>query len=147
MQKYSEVYVLKISKEQKETLTKIKERGFVVSKFVRQAIKEKIQRDHADLKPKPKKEYCPFWKTMTKQERNTTILKFTIHASALLNELDNANVDTDKGIELKKLLEWVIEETYKADLIRSTNFLQTLENRFDTVIRKTSKEFNLKLWK
>lgn len=60
MQKYSEVYVLKISKEQKQTLDKIKERGFVVSKFVREAIKEKINRDHKDLKPKPKKQYCPF---------------------------------------------------------------------------------------
>lgn len=58
--KYSEVFVLKISKTQKQTLQKIKERGFVVSKFVRDAIKEKINREHADLKPKPKKEYCPF---------------------------------------------------------------------------------------
>lgn len=60
MQKYSEVYVLKISKEQKQTLNKIKERGFIVSKFVREAIKEKIQREHSELKSKPKKEYCPF---------------------------------------------------------------------------------------
>lgn len=58
--KYSEVFVLKISKTQKQTLQKIKQRGFVVSKFVREAIKEKINREHADLKPKPKKEYCPF---------------------------------------------------------------------------------------
>lgn len=57
---YTEVYVLKISKEQKQTLEKIKERGFVVSKFVRQAIKEKINREHKDLKPKPKKEILPF---------------------------------------------------------------------------------------
>ena len=58
--KYSEVYVLKISKTQKQTLQKIKERGFVVQKFVREAIKEKIKREHADLQPKHKKEYCPF---------------------------------------------------------------------------------------
>ncbi len=58
--KYSEVFVLKISKTQKQTLQKIKQRGFVVTKFVRYAIKEKINREHADLKPKPKKEYCPF---------------------------------------------------------------------------------------
>lgn len=57
---YTEVFVLKISKEQKQTLNKIKERGFVVSKFVREAIKEKINREHQDLKPKTKKEYCPF---------------------------------------------------------------------------------------
>lgn len=57
---YTEVYVLKITKEQKQTLDKIKERGFVVSRFVREAIKEKIDREYQDLKPKPKKEYCPF---------------------------------------------------------------------------------------
>lgn len=57
---YTEVFVLKITKEQKQTLDKIKQRGFVVSKFVREAIKEKINREHQDLKPKPKKEFCPF---------------------------------------------------------------------------------------
>ncbi len=57
---YTEVFVLKISSEQKKTLLKIKERGFVVSKFVREAISEKIKREHKDLKPKQKKEYCPF---------------------------------------------------------------------------------------
>lgn len=58
--KYSEVFVLKISKTQKQTLQKIKQRGFVVQKFVREAIKEKIKREHAELQPKPKKEYCHF---------------------------------------------------------------------------------------
>lgn len=57
---YTEVFVLKITKEQKHTLDKIRERGFVVQKFIREAIKEKINREHQDLKPKPKKEYCPF---------------------------------------------------------------------------------------
>jgi hypothetical protein len=33
--KYSEVYVVKISKEQKQTLNKIKNKGFSVSQFVR----------------------------------------------------------------------------------------------------------------
>ena len=58
--KYSEVYVLKISKTQKQTLQKIKQRGFVVAKFVREAIQEKIQREHAQLQPKPKQDYSPF---------------------------------------------------------------------------------------
>lgn len=57
---YTEVFVLKITKEQKQTLDKIKERGFVVSKFVRSAIKEKINREHQALRPKQKKEFCPF---------------------------------------------------------------------------------------
>ena len=32
------------------------------SKFISQAVREKIQRDYSDLVPskKPKKEYCPF---------------------------------------------------------------------------------------
>ncbi len=60
MQKHTEVYVLKITKEQKQTLDKIKERGFVVSKFVRAAIKEKINREHRELKIKEKKEFTPF---------------------------------------------------------------------------------------
>lgn len=57
---YTEVYVLKISKEQKQTLEKIKERGFVVSKFVRQAIREKINREQSDLATKPKIPSTPF---------------------------------------------------------------------------------------
>ena len=57
---YTEVIVLKITKEQKQTLDKIKGRGFVVSKFIREAIKEKINREHQDLKPKTKKEFIPF---------------------------------------------------------------------------------------
>lgn len=60
MKTYSEVYVLRISKEQKQTLDKIKERGFVIQMFIREAIKEKIQREHKELKPKPKKQKCPF---------------------------------------------------------------------------------------
>lgn len=57
---YTEVFVLKISKEQKQTLEKIKERGFVIQKFVRDAIKEKIKREHKELKQRPKKEKVPF---------------------------------------------------------------------------------------
>lgn len=60
MQHYTEVYVLKISKTQKQTLDKIKDRGIIISKFVRAAIQEKIAREYKDLQPKPKKEYCPF---------------------------------------------------------------------------------------
>ena len=57
---YTEVFTLKISKQQKRTLEKLKSRNTKVSDFVRKAIAEKIQRDYADLQEKPKKEYCPF---------------------------------------------------------------------------------------
>jgi hypothetical protein len=38
----------------------LKDRNIKVANFVRQAIKEKINRDAKELKPKDKKEYCPF---------------------------------------------------------------------------------------
>jgi hypothetical protein len=58
--KYSELICLKISKHQKQTLDKLKLRGYATSKFIRMAIKEKIEKDYKELKEKPKKEYCPF---------------------------------------------------------------------------------------
>ncbi len=57
---YTEVFNLKISKQQKQTLEKLKSRNIKVSSFVRKAIAEKIKRDYAELQDKPKKEYCPF---------------------------------------------------------------------------------------
>ena len=57
---YTEVFTLKISSTQKRTLDKLKSRNIKVSDFVRKAISEKIKRDYAELKDKPKKEYCPF---------------------------------------------------------------------------------------
>ena len=57
---YTEVFNLKISKVQKQTLDKLKSRNIKVSDFVRKAIAEKINREYENLKEKPKKEYCPF---------------------------------------------------------------------------------------
>ena len=57
---YTEVFTLKISKQQKQTLEKLKSRNIKVSSFVRKAIAEKINREYENLKEKPKKEYCPF---------------------------------------------------------------------------------------
>ena len=57
---YTEVFTLKISKSQKTTLEKLKVRNIKVSTFVRNAIAEKINREYQNLKPKPKKEHCPF---------------------------------------------------------------------------------------
>lgn len=59
-QLYTEVITLKISKKQKETLTKLKSRKIKVSHFIRQAIKEKIEREASELIDKSKIEYCPF---------------------------------------------------------------------------------------
>ena len=57
---YTEFIGFKISKTQKQTLDKLKGYNINVSQFVRNAIKEKIERDYDDLKEKSKKEYCPF---------------------------------------------------------------------------------------
>lgn len=57
---YTEIFTLKISKPQKQTLEKLKNRNIKVSSFVRNAIAEKINREYEDLKPKIKDEYCPF---------------------------------------------------------------------------------------
>ena len=57
---YTEVFTLKISKVQKQTLEKLKSRNIKVSSFVRKAIAEKIERDYAELQEKPKDEFCPF---------------------------------------------------------------------------------------
>ena len=43
---YTEVFTLKISKVQKQTLNKLKSRNIKVSSFVRKAIAEKIERDY-----------------------------------------------------------------------------------------------------
>jgi post-segregation antitoxin (ccd killing protein) len=57
---YTEFIGFKISKTQKQSLDKLKGYNVNVSQFVRNAIKEKIERDYDDLKEKSKKEYCPF---------------------------------------------------------------------------------------
>jgi hypothetical protein len=59
MQKYTEIYSFKISKEQKETLIKLEKYNIKVSQFVRTAISEKIKRDYKLIKEK-KIIDCPF---------------------------------------------------------------------------------------
>lgn len=58
--KYTKVKVLKITETQYNTLQKLKFRKVNVAQFMRDAIKEKIQREASDLIDKSKIEYCPF---------------------------------------------------------------------------------------
>ena len=58
--KYTKVKVIKITETQYKTLKKLESYNVNVCDFIRKAISEKIKRDHDDLLPKPKKEYCPF---------------------------------------------------------------------------------------
>ena len=60
MGKYTKIKTLRISELQHNTLVKMKSYKVDVSEFIRQAIKEKINREYSDLIPKSKKEYCPF---------------------------------------------------------------------------------------
>ena len=60
MIKYTKVKVLKITEIQHKTLKKLAAYNINVAQFIRDAIAEKIKREHKDLLPKPKKEYCPF---------------------------------------------------------------------------------------
>lgn len=52
--------VIRITTVQHDTLKKMKFYNVDVGEFIRQAIKEKIKREYADLLPKPKKEFTPF---------------------------------------------------------------------------------------
>lgn len=60
MQKYTETKVIRISESQLKTLQKMKSYNVDVGQFIRDAIKEKIQREYKDLLPKEKKEYYPY---------------------------------------------------------------------------------------
>ena len=57
--KYNKVITLKITETQSDTLVKLKSKNIKVSNFIREAIKEKINREYKEL-TKPVKEYCPF---------------------------------------------------------------------------------------
>ncbi len=62
MIKYTKTQTFKTSEIQKETLNKMKSYNINVSKFIREAVGEKIKREYKDLIPSKriKKEYCPF---------------------------------------------------------------------------------------
>ena len=60
MKQYTKTKVIRISETQHKTLRKMKLYNVDVGSFIREAIKEKIQREYKDLLPKTKKEYTPF---------------------------------------------------------------------------------------
>jgi post-segregation antitoxin (ccd killing protein) len=55
---YTEVEVIKITKTQKETLNKLKKYKVNKSRFIRDAISEKLKREGHEITRK--KNYCPF---------------------------------------------------------------------------------------
>ena len=56
--KYTEVEVIKLTKQQKETLQKLKKYKVNKSNFIREAISEKLQREGHEITRKIKT--CPF---------------------------------------------------------------------------------------
>lgn len=56
----TEILNIRISKEQKQTLDKLKEYNVNVAQFVRNAIKEKLQRQKAEIITNYKNLECPF---------------------------------------------------------------------------------------
>ena len=60
MIKYTKVKVIKITDIQHNTLKKLESYKIPVAQFIRDAISEKIKREHKDLIPKPKKIDYPF---------------------------------------------------------------------------------------
>lgn len=59
-QKYTKVKVIKITEIQHKTLKKLDSYQINVAQFIRDAIAEKIKREHSDLIPKPIKFKIPF---------------------------------------------------------------------------------------
>lgn len=60
MEQYTEVTTIKLSKIQKQTLGKLRDRKIKVSQFIRDAISEKLQRDASELIVKPSPVHIPF---------------------------------------------------------------------------------------
>ena len=60
MEKYTEVTTIKLSKIQKQTLAKLKDRKIRVSQFIRDAISEKLIKDARELIVNPEKFKVPF---------------------------------------------------------------------------------------
>jgi hypothetical protein len=52
--------VIMISEKQAKSLTILKKYDVNVSQFIRQAIKEKLQKDWKSIKEKKEQIYCPF---------------------------------------------------------------------------------------
>lgn len=47
---------------QRRSLLKLRDYGVNVNQFIRQAVKEKIQRDWKQIKEEKQRGYCPFYK-------------------------------------------------------------------------------------
>ena len=60
MKKYTKIHTIRFSEKQVESLDKLKNYNVNISKFIRLAIKEKIQRDWKKIKESKNKINIPF---------------------------------------------------------------------------------------
>jgi hypothetical protein len=60
MQKHTERYEVKLTKEQRSSLEILKYHDVNVSQFIRDAIREKIKREWPKIKESKNKNKCPF---------------------------------------------------------------------------------------
>ena len=60
MNKYTVIHTIRFSKQQAESLKKLKDYNVNVSQFIRQAIAEKIKRDWKQIKEKKERVKLPF---------------------------------------------------------------------------------------
>ena len=60
MNKYTVIHTIRFSKQQAESLQKLKDYDVNVSKFIRLAIAEKIKRDWKQIKEKKQRVKLPF---------------------------------------------------------------------------------------
>jgi len=56
----NKIKVIRISEQQHKTLIKMKKLNVDVGSFIRNAIKEKIEREYSEIISKEKNQYCPF---------------------------------------------------------------------------------------
>lgn len=82
---------------------------------------------------------------MKQSDKNKFLVKMTILANQMLYEMDEAKVNSEESEQLKKLLEQHTKYAFEQPILSSTTFIQDIENKFDTVIRKTAKEYKIKL--
>lgn len=60
MKQYTEIQVVRLTSQQKQSLAILESKGVNVSQFIRLAIKEKIKKDWKSIKIKSERVYCPF---------------------------------------------------------------------------------------
>ena len=69
MNKYTVIHTIRFSKQQAESLQKLKDYDVNISQFIRLAIAEKIKRDWKQIKEKKERVKLPFWKLKQDEKR------------------------------------------------------------------------------